>query len=143
MFSEAQVQDRVTAELLKKETALRSEFSEALTKKDAEITTLKATNESLQAKVTEFSEKALKTEVDAFVDRLVGEGRLEPARKDKVAGSLLKIAKTGDAALFAEQKDIYASSAKVVEFGETANAGGEAGGDKVPTQYSIAAGKAS
>jgi hypothetical protein len=140
MFSEAQVADKVTAELLKKETALRLEFSEALTKKDAEISTLRAKADDLEAKVSEFSEKGLKAEVDNFVDGLCKEGKMVPASKDKVAATLIELAKVSPK-LFAEQKDIYASNPKLVEFGERKAAEGDEGGEHIPSSYSIATGE--
>lgn len=139
-FSEAQHKAILDAELTKKEGALRTEFSEALTKKDTEITTLKAQVEGLTAKVAEFSEKGLKAEVDNFVDTLVREGKLEPARKEKVSGSLLKLAKA-DPALFAEQKEIYAAGARVVTFGEQQGAEGDVTGKPVPKSYLLGEGK--
>lgn len=122
-FTESQHRTIMDAEVAKVTNKLTTEFSEKAQEDKNKITALETENTALKGQVASFAEKAQATEINAFCDGLVREGKLIPAQRDAKVTLLTKAAKL-DAALFAEMKTDLSNSTKVVEFGEDSRIAG-------------------
>lgn len=118
-YTKSQVDDLTDAAVNKAELKFKSdhemELSDIKLKLDtanSEIKKLEKEKQDLEKKVLEFSEKAMKAEVDNDVSALVNDAKIEPSQKEKISNILFNLKKSNEED-YKTQIEIYNSYSKM------------------------------